>query len=93
MKEITECIVDIGKANHFFDVRPHIRFLANTIGQRLSTMNGVHHSGQRSISVDDTAKDAPQMPRKLSTSNGRGAVQYLQCHGVHQQFTSAHKDT
>jgi hypothetical protein len=72
MKEITECIGDIGRANStiFFNNGPNLRILANESGRGLTTSNCFHHPWKRTICMGNLSHGTSGVSSQFSMING-----------------------
>jgi hypothetical protein len=72
MKESTECISDIGRANlsNFFPTQSHFWILAKKAGRKLITFDSIYHSGSRTIALGHITHGSVWLPSKISIFEG-----------------------
>ncbi len=57
------------KLVHFHNTGSNLRILADEIGTRITTPNSLHHSKQRTVSLDHFTYGTTRMPRELAKAD------------------------
>ncbi len=81
----------LSKLIHLLDTGPHFRILADETGGRITTINSIHHSWLRSISLDHFTHGTTQMPGQLSMINGASTTGAPKCSNQHRWCTDTHR--
>ncbi len=79
-----------GKFNNFFNTGLDFWFLTDATRWKITTFNSIHNSWPRTIPMDYITHGSTRMSGKLPTTDGRGPMEYLQCHCIHRWPPSAH---
>ncbi len=92
MKEITECIGDIGRANSniFTTLDLTSGFWQMQLDRGLPEADSFHHSGQRPVPLDHVTHGTFGLPGKLPTTNGRGTTGHSQRTSLHRRSVGPH---
>jgi hypothetical protein len=81
-----------GQIQYFFHTWPHLQFLANEAGRKISTPDHFHDSRKGTIPLDHVSNGTSGLSGLIRMAHGRSLMKHLQCHCLHQQPV-VHSDT